>query len=96
VQDSSVSLQGFFENRLVEFRLRQQLLEPAILCFQLLEPLRFLSLHATVLVAPALEGWLADPQGLADLADRSAGRQHPIRIPQLADDLRGTMSRPLH
>src|SRR5262245_33396625 len=67
-----------------------------VLLFEFLESLGLLSLHAAVLVAPTLEGRLADPQGLADLADRSASRQHPIRVAQLRDDLRRTVSRPLH
>jgi hypothetical protein len=43
-----------------------------------------------------MQGLLADAQGLADLADASASRQHAIRIAQLGDNLRGAMSRPFH
>jgi len=36
---------------------------------------------------PTMEGRLVDLQGLAELADRAAGRQHGVGIPELPDDL---------
>src|SRR5262249_28674895 len=95
-QDWSVSLQGFLENRLVQFRLGQELLEALVFLFEFLQASCLFGLHAAVLLAPAMQRLLADAQGLANLADSSAGRQHAIRVAQLGDDLRGAMSRPFH
>ena len=71
------SLQRLAENRLVQFRLGQQLLQP----------LGLLRLHPPVLVPPTMERLLTGLPGLADLADRLPGRQQGVAVPQLLDDL---------
>src|SRR6185369_8881666 len=84
---SVVSLQGFLQNRLVHFRLRQQLLQSPVLFLQLLQSLGFLRLHPTVLIPPPLERLLADLQALNHLADRLPRRHHRVCFTQLLDDL---------
>src|SRR6516162_8661671 len=96
VQGSSVSPERLFENRLIELRFGEQLLEAAILFFQLSESLCLLGLHAAVLVPPAMEGLLADFQRLADLAQRLAHCQHRVRFLKFADDLLGRMLLAFH
>src|SRR5262249_47222456 len=75
------------EHLLVEQGLGQQLLQPGVLAPQLLEPLGLVGLHAAVLVAPAVQGRLADGQPLADLGDGQPLGQVGVGLAQLGDDL---------
>src|SRR5262249_25583896 len=50
-------------------------------------------LHAAILLAPAVEGLLADGQLLADLADGQAANQFDLGGAQLGDDLLGRVPR---
>jgi hypothetical protein len=93
---SVVSLQRIFEDLLVQLRLGQQLLQPFVLCLQFLQPLRLFGVHPPVLVPPAVERLLADLQSLRHLADRLAGRQHRVCLPDLPDNLLRPVLLPRH
>ena len=56
----------------IEVCLGQQLLEAGVLDFQVLEAAGLISLHATVLGAPLVERWLAEPALAADIPDWQA------------------------
>src|SRR5215210_1670755 len=58
-----------------------------VLCLQLLQALHRVGLHATIVVAPAVQGRLAYAESPGDLGDRSPCGQFGIRLAQLADDL---------
>jgi len=68
-----------------------QALEQNVLLLQLLQPLRVVDLHPAVLGPPTVEGDLGDLQGLRDLGDRLALSEHPLGLPQLPDDLVGSV-----
>ena len=61
-----------------------------------LRPLDVFGLHAAVLVSPTVQGLLGDLQGLCRFSCRLSFREHLLRGAQLADDLLGSVSLPLH
>src|SRR4030095_9064405 len=79
------------EHRLVQLRLRQQLLQPHVLAFELLEPLGVVRLETAVLGDPAVPGRLGDLKVPAHLVELAATRQELVALSQLADDLVGRM-----
>jgi hypothetical protein len=86
----------FARDRLVEGLVGHQLLEPGVFALQLLESPGVVGLHAAVLVAPAVECRLGDPQLLADGRDRLAGGQFGVGLPELVNDLLGGVTLPSH
>src|SRR6185437_7852725 len=80
-------IQGFLENLLVEGQISDRTLEPPILFLEFLEPFGRISLHAAVLIAPAVKRLLADRQLLADRRDRGAAIEFRLRFTQLGDNL---------
>ncbi len=69
---SVVSLERLFQDRLVERQIRHDLLQPPVLELEFLQPLRFVGLHAAILVTLAMECLLADRELLTDFANRLA------------------------
>src|SRR5262249_1846450 len=75
------------EHRLVELRLREQPLEPAVLDLELLESARFVGLHALVLGPPTVPAALRDLEVTQHLREVRTLVQEPITLAELADDL---------
>src|SRR5581483_8747401 len=73
-----------------------RLLEACVLLLQLAEPLHVVGLQAAVLKSPARVGRLGDAELLTHVGDRGAGRKFEVGLAQLADDLFGRMTLPLH
>jgi hypothetical protein len=85
-------LGDLLEQLLVQGQLGDEALQPGVLGLQLLEALGVVLLEAAVLVAPAVEGLLADAELLADLADGQALGEVGLGLAQLGDDLLRAMS----
>src|SRR5262249_23126409 len=75
------------EHLLVQGQLGDEALQPGVLGLQLLEPPGLVLLEAAVLVAPAVEGLLADAKALADLGEAGPLGQVGLGLAQLDDDL---------
>src|SRR5262249_4850013 len=75
------------EHLLVQGQLGNEALEAGVLGLQLLEPLGLVGLHPPILVAPAVQGRLADTELLADLGEAQALGQIGLGLAQLGDDL---------
>src|SRR5262249_45310099 len=84
---SGLFLYHLLEHLLVQGELGDQAFEAFVLDLQLLEAFGVVGLHAAVLLAPAVEGGLADGQLLADLSDRQARGQAGLGGAELEDDL---------
>src|SRR5262249_17705820 len=89
---SPLFLGDLLEHLLVQGQFGDEALEPGVLGLHLLEALGLVGLEAAVLVTPAVEGLLADPQALADLGDGQTLRQVGFGLAQLGDDLLGRVS----
>src|SRR5262249_35586690 len=83
---SPLFLGDLLEQLLVQGQVGDQALEPGVLGLQLLEPLGLVLLEAAVLVAPAVQGLLANAEALADLGDVQPLRQVSLGLAQLGDD----------
>ena len=79
------------EHRLVELGFGQELLQPGVLCLELLQALGVTRLHAAVLGQPAVPGRLGDLQVPADLVEFGPAGQELVAFGELADDLVGGM-----
>ena len=84
---------GDFAERLIELLDGAESVQPQQL---VLQPLRFLRLHAAVLVAPAMEGLLAHAEVLHHVRHRAARRAHGVGLAELVDDLLRGVSGPFH
>jgi hypothetical protein len=82
------------EQFLVQGQLGDEALEPGVLGLQLLEALGIVLLGAAVLVAPAVQGQLADAGILADLGNAEPLGQFGLSLAQLGDDLLSSVSLP--
>ena len=83
------------EHRLVELGFGQELLQPGVLCLELLQALGVTRLHAAVLGQPAVPGRLGDLQVPADLVEFGPAGQELVAFGELADDLVGSVPRRL-
>ena len=83
-------------HRLVQLRLRQQLLQPGVLRLQLLEPPRVAGAHARIGPPPPVPGRLGDLQMPEHLGQVAARSEHPLALADLANRLLRTMASPLH
>src|SRR5690606_22324617 len=92
----SQMIQRLLEDLLVQRHVSQRLLQTQVLLLKLLQPPGGFGLHPAVLVAPAVEGLLADAKPLADLSDRLPRVQLSLGFAKLADDLFRCMSLALH
>src|SRR5664280_519913 len=84
---SPVSRGRLLEDRDVQRLLRHDLLQPAVLLLQALEPPRLLDLQAPVHLPPPVIGLLGDLELAADLRRRPATGRLDLRLPQFVDDL---------
>src|SRR5690606_27318848 len=89
---SPVSLGDVLQRLDVQLLLRHQLLQPAVLFFQLLQSNRFGGLHPAVLVLPPQVARLADLERLQHRSQVLPGAEHRVRITQLPHDLFRTVS----
>jgi hypothetical protein len=87
---------GLTQDRLVQFRLGQQSLQPRVLLLQFLEPLGLVDHKAAVLFAPTVVRLLRDAEQLAHRRHALALRQFHVRLPKLIDHLLGRMPRSIH
>src|SRR6266511_3922293 len=71
----------------VQRLVRHHPLEPAVLVLQPAQLFGIVRLHASVLVAPATEGVLADTQLFGHFGHVLAFAEQPVRFPKLAHDL---------
>ena len=93
---SEVSRGRLLQDRVVEHRLGQELLQPGVLSLEPLQPPRLVHLHPGVFLAPAVVG-----RALRSLAYGTPGasralRQLNVRLPQLGDDLFDRVALPTH
>lgn len=93
---SKVSRRGFPKNRLIEFGIRQQALQPGVLHLQVLQSLGLVRPQTSVLLPLAVIRLLGDTDLLADLRHRLALRQIQFGLPQLREDLLCSNSLPWH
>jgi hypothetical protein len=80
----------------VQRLVRHHPLQPVFLVAQLAQLLRVAGLHTAVLVAPTVEGLLADFEQLDHVGDGLALAEQPVGFPELADDLLWRVLPPLH
>jgi hypothetical protein len=76
-----------FQHLDVEFLVSDDLLQPAILIFELFQSLRLLAFHTAVLLTPSVIRGLSDLQRLQDNCQVLPGIQHCIRITKVLCDL---------
>ena len=82
-----VSLGQLLERGLLQLRFGQQSLERGVLLLQLLETLRVVGLQSAVLVTPPVIRLLGYPKLPTHRGDVAAVGEHPVGLPELADDL---------
>jgi hypothetical protein len=85
-------LGDLLEHLLVQGQLGDEALEAGVLGLQLFEALGLVGLEAAVLVAPAVEGLLADAELLADLDGGQALGQVGFGLAGLGDHLLGGLT----
>src|SRR6476661_1822425 len=88
---SEVSLRQLLEHVDVERLIRDELLEPRVLAFEFLQPLRVVGIHAPVLRDPSMPRRLRDLEMPTHLVEFSAGRQELVALRELPDDRVGRM-----
>ena len=84
------------ENGLVQLGFGDELLRAGVLPLELLQTLRLIGAHATVLLAPTVVGLLGDADLASDVHPRRAMRQLHFCLAQLSDDLFGLVLLPGH
>ena len=85
-------MHDLLEHLLIQGQFGDETLEACVLGFQFLEAFGFVGLESAILVAPAVEGRLADGEALADLGDGQALGQVSLGLAQLGDNLFGAVS----
>ena len=84
------------EHCLLQLGFRQKLLEASVFLFQLGEPFGLLSLHAPVLLFPAVVGRLGNLDSVTDVGDSLALSGQLLSDLELADDLFGCVADSFH
>jgi hypothetical protein len=87
--DSVASFARLLQDRLVEFDIRRQTLEPPVLLLECFEPLGFALLDPAVLHLPAVVDLLTHAELLHDLRVLLARRLQGLRLAPLLDDFLG-------
>ena len=93
---SPFSLGDLLQHRLIELRLREELLQPAVLTLKLLELLRVVGLHATELVPPPVIRLRRHLEMAGDFVDVFALGEEPVGLAQLPDHLLRRVPASLH
>src|SRR5205085_3966262 len=75
------------ERRCIKHRLRQQLLQPAVLILKCLQFAGVRDLHPAISRSPLLERRIADPVLPAQLPGRHAGRECSFRTPMICSSV---------
>jgi hypothetical protein len=80
-------LHDLLEHLFVQCQLGDETFKACVLGLQFFESFGLVGLESAVLVAPAMQGFLADGQALADLGDGQALGEVGLGLSQLGDDL---------
>ncbi len=92
----SQKLEPLLENLVVGGEVRDRPLEPNVLDLKLLQSVGFPGLHAAVLVLPAIERGLADPDGLNGLGNAATCSEQGVGLAELVHGLSETVPGSLH
>lgn len=81
----SVSREGFFQDRVIQRKIGNQLLQSGVLSFKFLEPTYLGGSHSAIFSSPSTLGLFTDAKGLTGVSDSPSLTQKHFGFTELAD-----------